>query len=346
VYEVAVSSGAMKIQRPIPLIYPVEVYVVEVSVGALRLRLEKPLLVYRGNASGLAKGLDFAELGLTSLVSITAVDSTGSPRRDWAVQLIYGNVTVAEGRGTLTAVLLRTSVLGQPYVAKVVTTALTPEGSVAVREQQVLAEGDRREVWVVVPTARVAVLAVDGFGRPRDWPVEVVGVAVGRGAVGVEVLPGRYTVKVTAFGKEYAQAVEVQPGQNQTVTMQVPTAVLNIVVLDDDRRPIDRYVTSVVVTGPVAVELSTPPRGLEVPPGEYTIRVTALGRESPPVAVEVGPGEEKTVEVVVPGTAGYDQLPARPTSAVVQYAAAFLALIAAVIILVVRRATRPRSSHS
>jgi len=168
----------------------------------------------------------------------------------------------------------------------------------------------------------------------------------GRGAVGAEVLPGLYTVKATAFGREYTQTVEVKPSQNQTLTMQVPTAVLNIVVLDDDRRSIDRYVTAVVITGPVAVELSTPPRGLEVPPGKYTIRVIALGRESPPVTVEVGPVEEKTVEVVVPGTVGYDQLPARPTPVVVTYAAAFLALITVFILLVVRHATRPRSSHS
>lgn len=138
--------------------------------------------------------------------------------------------------------------------------------------------------------------------------------ATGRGAVGAEVLPSRYTVKTTAFGREYTQTVEVKPGQNQTLTMQVPTAVLNIVVLDDDRRPIDRYVTAAVITGPVAVELSTPPRRLEVPPGKYTIRVTALGRESPPITVKVRPGEEKTVEVVVPGTARYDQLPLRPTT--------------------------------
>jgi len=157
--------------------------------------------------------------------------------------------------------------------------------------------------------------------------------ATGRGAVGAEVLPGRYTVKATAPGKEYAQTVEVKPSQNQTLTMQVPTAVLNIVVLDDDRRSIDRYVTAVVITGPVAVELSTPPRGLEVPPGKYTIRVTALGRESLPVTVEVGPGEEKTVEVIVLGTAGYDQLPARPTLVVVTYAVVFWALITAFILL-------------
>jgi len=163
--------------------------------------------------------------------------------------------------------------------------------------------------------------------------------ATGRGVVDMEVLPGRYTVKATAFGKE---TVEVKPNQNQTVVMQVPTAVLNIVVLDDDRRPIDRYVTAVVITGPVTVELSTPPKGLEVPPGKYTIRVTALGRESLPVTVEVGPGEEKTVEVIVPGTAGIDARGERPILVLVQYAVAFWALITVVILLVVRRATRPR----
>jgi len=84
-------------------------------------------------------------------------------------------------------------------------------------------------VYSISLAVRMMVQVVDGFGRVRDWPVEVVGVAADRGAVGVEVLPGRYTVKATAFGREYAQTVEVKPSQNQTVTIQVPTAVLNIV---------------------------------------------------------------------------------------------------------------------
>jgi len=261
----------------------------------------------------------------TIKLTVVAIDGFGK-RRDWPVEV----VNVATGIGTTTAEVVE----GAKYTAKAA-------GLGFVNVTEFVARGPEMVVAVKIPTGWVAARVVDGFGRARDWPVEVVGVAAGRGAVGVEVLPGRYTVKATAFGREYTQTVEVQPGQNQTITIQVPTAMLNIVVLDDDRRLIDRYVTAVVIIGPLTADLLTPPKGLEVPPGEYTIRVTALGRESPPVTVEVGPGEEKTVEVVVPGTAGIDARGEWPILAIVQYAVVFWALITAVILLVVRRATRP-----
>jgi len=42
-----------------------------------------------------------------------------------------------------------------------------------------------------------------------------------------------------------------------------------------------------------AFTAATPPRGLEVPPGKYTIRVTALGRESPPSPWKWGQAKRK-----------------------------------------------------
>jgi len=293
-YEFAVSGGAMRIQRPIPSIYPVEVYVAEVSVGALRLKLEKPLLIYRGNASDLAKGLDFAELGLTSLVSITAVDSTGSPRRDWTVQLIYGNVTVAEGRGTLTAVLPRTSVLGQPYVVKVVTTALTPEGSAATREQLVAAVGVRREVRVAVPTARVTVLAVDGFGQPRDWPVEIENVARGMGSVAAELLEGAaYTARAAGLGFTNVTKF-VARGPEMSVAVKIPTARLTTRVVDGFGNV--RSDWPVEVAGVVSGQGSV---AAEVLAGRYTVRAVAFGREFVE-EVAVAPGQDAVALVQVP----------------------------------------------
>jgi len=191
-------------------------------------------------------------------------------------------------------------------------------------------------VYSISLAVRVMVQVVDGFGRVRDWPVEVVGVAAGRGAVGVEVLPGRYTVKATAFGREYTQTVEVKPSQNQTVTIQVPTAVLNIVVLDDDRRPIDRYVTAVEISGPISQSFSMSPRDLEVLAGQYTIRVRALNKESS-AEIELQPGEVKTVEVVVPGTAGLDFGGSRiPLPTLALYAGAVLAVVIAGIFAAVK----------
>jgi len=144
----------------------------------------------------------------TVRVVVQVVDGFGRPR-DWPVE-VEG---FAEGRGALEVVLLE----GQRYVAKA-----TGLGYVNVTE--IVARGPEMVVAVKIPTGWVAARVIDESGEVRDWPVEVVSVAAGRGAVGAEVLPGRYTVKATALGREYTQTVEVQPGQNQTVTIQVPTA--------------------------------------------------------------------------------------------------------------------------
>ncbi|WP_193322783.1 hypothetical protein [Pyrobaculum calidifontis] len=377
-YNFQLANGVLTVEGDVPLDvpYPVEVYVTEFSIGSATLVLRGgAYLAYSGTARDLANGLDFGNL--FTRLEVSAVDSTGAARSDWAVQLIYQGAKLAEGRGALTVVVPRTSVLGQPYVAKVVTTALAPDGLAATREQLVAAEGDRREVRLVVNTTRVTVLAVDGFGQRRDWPVEienvargvgyvsaelldgavytakasglgftnvtkfvargpemsvavkiptarltarvvdgfgnvrsdwpveVVGVGSGQGSVAAEVLAGRYMVRATAFGREFAREVEVAPGQNVVAAVQVPTARLKIYVVDDDRKPIDQYVTSVEVSGPVAQSFSRPPGDIEVLAGQYTVTVTALGKLASSQAV-LQPGQYATVEVLVPGTAGID----------------------------------------
>jgi len=377
-YGFTVANGVLTVDSDVPLdvAYPVEVYVSEFSIGSATLAPGGgAYLAYSGLVGNLTRGLDFGNL--FTRLEVSAVDSTGAARSDWTLQLIYQGAVLAEGRGTLTAVVPRTSVLGQPYVVKVTTTALAPDGSVATREQQAAAEGDRREVRVAVPTARVTVLAVDGFGQRRDWPVEienvargvgyvsaellvgavytakatglgftnvtkfvargpemsvvvkiptarltarvidgfgnvrsdwtveVVGVASGQGSVAAEVLAGRYTVRATAFGREFVKEVEVAPSQDAVATVQVPTARLKVHVVDDDRKPLDQYVTSVEVVGPVAQSFSRPPGDMEVLAGQYTITVTALGKLASSQAM-LQPGQYATVEVLVPGTAGID----------------------------------------
>jgi len=376
-YDFQLANGVLTTWGNVPLdmAYPADVYVTEFSIGSTTLAPRGgAYLVYSGLVGNLTRGLDFGNL--FTRLNVSAVDSTGAVRRDWAVQLIYQGAVLAEGRGTLTAVVPRTSVLGQPYVVKVVTTALTPEGRVATSEQQVSVEGDSREVRVAVSTARVTVLAVDGFGQrrdwfveienvargvgsvsaelldgavytakatglgftnvtkfvargpemvlavkippsritarvvdgfgqQRDWPVEIVGVASGQGSVTAEVLAGLYTVRATAFGSEFVRMVGVAPGQHVEVTVQVPTARLKIHVVDDDRKPIDQYVTSVEVVGPMAQNFSRPPGDMEVLAGQYTITITALGKVVS-TQVELQPGQYATVEVLVPSTAGID----------------------------------------
>jgi len=394
-----VSGGVLKVQGELPLSksYPVEVYITHVALGGQEVPVKGgKFLVYKGYTTDLAAGLDFAELGLTSMVSISAVDSTGAPRSDWTVQVLYGNITAAEGRGTVNVVLPRTDVLGQPYTVRVVTDIVTPGGRQLVKEESlevvqrslavqipistvrvvvqavdgfgrprdwpvavegfaegrgtlevVLLEGQRyvakaaglgfvnvtefvargheMVVAVKIPTGWVAALVVDGFGRPRDWPVEVVGVTAGRGAVGAEVLPGRYTVKATAFGREYAQTVEVQAGQNQTVTIQVPTAILTVVPVAEDGRPLER-VDAVEVVGPTTLNLTAPPRDVEVLAGQYTIRIKAGGREVTTTAA-LNPGAAQTVEAKIPSAGPSSQTPILIAIAAVAVAAAAVAAL-------------------
>jgi hypothetical protein len=68
-------------------------------------------------------------------VTIQAVDATGTPRSDWTIQVLYGNITAAQGQGQLQAVLPRTDVLGDAYKIRVITNAVTPDGKPLVKEQ-------------------------------------------------------------------------------------------------------------------------------------------------------------------------------------------------------------------
>ena len=412
VYPFTVSGGVMTISGKLPLSYsyPVEIYVTHVTLGGQEVPVKGGrFLVYRGTTTDLAAGLDFAELGLTGAVSISAVDTTGAPRSDWTVQVLYGNITAAEGKGSVNVVLPRTDVLGQPYTVRVVTNVITPEGKALVKEQalevtqkalavqipistvrvvvqavdgfgnvrqdwpvvlenvasgmgQVSAEvvegqryvaratglgftnttaftarGPQMVVAIKIPTAKITAQAKDGFGKVRsDWPVEIVGVAAGQGTVGpVEVLAGQYTVKTSVFGKDFTQTVTLQPGQSQTVVVQVPTAVLSVTAVDDDRKPIDRYVTAVQISGPVSQSFSTSPKNLEVLAGQYTVTVSALNKQAS-TQVTLQPGQTANVEVVVPGTAGLDFLGTRiPLPTLVLYALLLLVIVVILAIIII-----------
>jgi len=452
VYAVEFADGAAKVHGVLSMnyTYPVELYLTHVSLGGREVALRRPVLVYKGYATALAKGLDLAELGLAGVVRASAVDSSGAVRGDWAVEVLYNGTVVARGNGTLAVALPRTSLVGQPYTLRVVTTAKGPDGrpyavaktlavenatvptavrvnttrvvvavvdgfgrqrswpvevvgvasgngSLAVelveggrytarasalgftnateftavgREvaitlkiptavvkaravdgfgqprswpvevagaagngsvvAEVLAAGSPKyvvkayafgrefarevevspgrevEVEVKVPTAKIAARVVDGFGQPRDWPIEVVGVASGRGAVGpVEVLAGNYTVRATAFGREFVQQAVVGVGQVAEVAVRVPTARLSVAVVDNEGKPLDRYVAGVELAGPLSMSFDKPPRDVEVLAGQYVVKATALGK-SAAVNVTVAPGEAREVKMVVPGTAGID----------------------------------------
>lgn len=225
----------------------------------------------------------------TAMLSAKVIDGFGSVR-DWPV-VVLG---VASGAGHVGPV----EVLGgRRYV--VVATAFNKNFT----ETATLAPGDNKTLVVKVPTAKVVAKAVDGFGKTREWPVEIVGVTSGKGEVGpVEVLAGQYVARVVAFGREFNRSFTAEMGRDVVFAVEVPTAVINITVLDDERKPIDRYVEYVAVNGETYPK---PPKGVEVLAGEYYVRIRALGKEVADKVV-VRPGEVKNVELVVPGTAGFD----------------------------------------
>jgi hypothetical protein len=201
-----------------------------------------------------------------------------------------------------------------------------------------VAKGPQMVLRVKIPTATITAQVVDGFGAVRnEWSVQIVGVASGQGTVGpVEVLGGQqYTVKTVVFGKEFSQTVNVPVGQRVTVQLQVPTARLSITVVDDERRPIDKYVSSVELTGSLNLMYSEPPKNLEVFAGAYTIKVAALGKEAT-AQVTLNAGETKNIQIVVPGTAGLDFLGTRiPLPTLVLYAILLLVIILILAILII-----------
>ncbi|ABL88282.1 conserved hypothetical protein [Pyrobaculum islandicum DSM 4184] len=407
-----ISGGVMVLggKVPVSVEYPVEIYVTHVTLGGQEVPVKGgKALVFSGKTTDLLAGLDFAELGLTGVVTIQAVDASGAPRSDWTVQVLYGNLTAAQGAGQVQVVLPRTDVLDQPYVVRVITNAIAPNGKALVKEQTLelkqkalslqipvstvkvvvqvidgfgnvrsdwpvvvenvatgmgqvatelvdgqqyvaratglgytntttfVAKGPQMVVRIKIPTAKIVAQVVDGFGNVRsDWTVQVVGVTSGQGSIGpVEVLAGTYTVKTSVFGKEFSQTVNVQPGQTVTAAVQVPTAKLSVTAVDDDKKPLDRYVSSVELTGPLSLMFSTPPKDVEVLAGTYSIKVQALGKEAS-AQITLNPGEVKNIQVVVPGTAGLDIGGTRiPLPTLVLYGLLLLVVVVILAILII-----------
>ncbi|MFZ8811365.1 MAG: hypothetical protein ACO2PN_25080, partial [Pyrobaculum sp.] len=411
---------------PVSVEYPVEIYVTHVTLGGIEVPVKGgQYLIFSGKTTDreLLDGLDFAERGLTGLVTIQAVDAADTLRSDWTIQVWYrdvqyGDILAAEGRGQLQAVLPRTDRLGSDYTIKIITNAVTPDGKTLVKEERLVLN---QRVFVnrsKVSTVKVTVQAVDGFGRVRsDWPVEVEKVATGMGEITIELVEGQkyvarvtapginvtttdfvakgpqmvvpvkirtakiiaqvvdgfnkvreewsvqiidkdsgkgiasgqgtvgpvevlgdkqYIVRTVAFGNEYSNTVNVPVGQTVPAQVQVPTARLSITVVDDERKPIDKYVTSVELAGPLNLMYSIPPKDIEVLEGTYSIKVVVMGRETPPAQVTLKAGETKNLQIVAPGTAGLDIFGVRiPLPTLVLYGLLLLVIVAILAILII-----------
>ena len=150
----------------------------------------------------------------------------------------------------------------------------------------------------------------------------------------MEVLAGQYVARAKAFGREFAEMFTAEAGKTVEKAVRVPTALISVVVLDDDKKPLDPYVEFVTVDGETYPK---PPRELEVLAGRYFIRARALGKEAS-AEVELRPGEVREVEVVIPGAAGFDVGGIRITyTTAAASAAVLLATAAGVALYALRR---------
>ncbi|MFN3804141.1 MAG: hypothetical protein ACK4SY_03700 [Pyrobaculum sp.] len=405
-----IRNNVMKLEKEVPsFAYDVEVYVTHVTVGGVEFPVAGgKRLVWSGKFDDLAaRGLDFAELGVTARVKLYAKDGAGAVRPDWTITVKLGDATVATGKGEIDVVLPRTDVIGKDYTVTVVTTARRADGTVVTvtrslavvkssveesipvetikvtvrvvdgfgvvradwpvevdkvesgsgqitvelvkgekyvaratglgRTEKVEFTADVTTVDVRIPTAKIIAQVVDGFGAVRDWPVEVSGPTPGsgRGSVEMEVLAGSYTVKTAAFGKEFTASADVKVGEVKSITVKVPTAKLSVRAVDDERKPLDIYVTAVEISGPVRLQFAKPPEAVEVLEGSYTVTVSALGKQAS-ASITLASGAVQTLEVVVPGTAGLDFFGTRiPLPTLVLYGLLLLVIIIILAILII-----------
>ncbi|MEM4732467.1 MAG: hypothetical protein QXO48_04955, partial [Desulfurococcaceae archaeon] len=158
-----ISNGVMRLQGKVPVTidYPVEIYITHVTLG----NVEVPVrggerLIFSGKTRDLLGRLDFAELGVTGIVMIQAVDTSGAPRSDWTVQVLYRNITVAQGGGQVQVVLPRTDLLDVPYNVRIITNAITPTGTALVKEQTFEVRQRSQSLQIPVSTVKVTVQAV------------------------------------------------------------------------------------------------------------------------------------------------------------------------------------------
>jgi len=294
-----VENGVMKLagKLPVSVGYPVEIYVTHVTLGGQEVPVKDgQLLVFKGKTTDLLAGLDFAELGLTGVTTIQAVDATGAPRSDWTVQVMYGDITAVQGAGQIQAVLPRTDVLEKPYVVRIITNAVTPDGRALVKEQTLELKQKALSLRIQVSTVKVTIQAVDGFGAVRnDWPVVVENVASGMGQVVTELVEGQqYVARVTGLGFTNATTFTARSPQ-MAIRVKIPTAKLVAQAVDGFGKV--RGDWSVQIVGVSSGQGTVGP--VEVLGGQqYTVKTSVFGKEfSQTVNVPVGQTVTATVQV-------------------------------------------------
>ncbi|WP_258870299.1 hypothetical protein [Pyrobaculum aerophilum] len=294
-----ISGGVMALQGKVPISieYPVDIYVTHVTLGGQEVPVKGgQVLAFSGKTTDLPAGLDFAELGLTGIVTIQAVDSTGAPRSDWTVQVLYDNITAVQGAGQIQAVLPRTDILDMPYTVKVITNAMTPDGKALIKTQTLDLKQKATALQIPVSTVKAVVQVVDGFGNVRnDWPVAIENVATGMGQITTELVEGeRYVVRGSGLGFTNTTTV-VATGPQMVVRVQIPTG--KIVAQVVDGFGIVRSDWTVQIVGVTSGQGTVGP--VEVLAGQYTVKTTVFGQEFTQT-VNVGVGQTAQAQIQVP----------------------------------------------
>jgi len=241
----------------LPVGHPAELRLTHVAVGNVEVAAS-----YAAELASLGSGIDFAQLGIVANLTVQAADGRGVPRPDWAIEILYQEAAVAKANATLTATLPRTTLLGGPYLVKITTTAKTPTGEPFTAAKPLNLTQDTT-IQVQIPTTKLTVVAIDGFGKRRDWPVEVVNVATGIGTTTAEVVEGaKYTAKTAGLG--FVNVTEfVARGPEMVVAVKIPTGWVAARVVDGFGQPRDWPVEVVgVAAGRGVVSVEVLPRPL------------------------------------------------------------------------------------
>lgn len=160
------------------------------------------------------------------------------------------------------------------------------------------------ESRIVTAIGKLVARAVDGFGRARpEWQVTVLygDRALEAGpTVEVELPAGTYTVRTTAFGREWSVDARLEGGRVVPAIVEVPTARVVAKVVDGFGEvrdwPVDVACEGVTTSGTGSVEV-------EVLEGQCSVstQVSIAGKAfSDTVSDSVRKGEFKTITVMVP----------------------------------------------
>ncbi|MFP3212797.1 MAG: hypothetical protein RXQ02_05965 [Thermoproteus sp.] len=228
----------------------------------------------------------------TALLYARAWDMAAGKYADsWTVEILGpDNATLAAGRGVAEAEVVAT---GAQYRAA----AVTPYG-VLYGDWTTPQPGQNLTLVVQVPTAFLQLEAYDvALGKPANFTVRISGNGVeayGVGAVRRELLAGRYDVSVVANLSggvfSYDTTVSLEPGENRSEVLRVPTAVLYLYAQTPTGSPIPNATILLYGGGRLLVNATGPSVAAEVLGGQTYTAVARYRNMTATADVAVEPG--------------------------------------------------------